>query len=317
MKYLALLLILTVSIVSHSQKIEKFYDFHWKEAAPQLARFYSVAQKTDSGWYREDYYIREKSLQMKGLFTDSNFKVKNGEFVYLYPDKKIENFGLYKNDLKQGLWLSYHENGMMSDSTIYLNGQEIGTSLSWDKNGYMIDSTVLDDDGKGVGVHWFENGNVSSKGRYSVGKKKNGIWIYYHSNGNKSSVENYENDSLLSRQYFDVDGNALKDTVNTEKEAEYPGGIKAWQKYLVSNLMPPRGYKIEGADRATIVINFSINEDGKVCDAYVSSPFHPAYDNIALNIINKSKPWIPAIDSHNRIVKARKRQPVTFAQPTH
>lgn len=307
---------LIASLICHSQKIEKFYDYKWKETEPQLARFYCVAQKTDSGWYREDYYIREKSLQMKGLFADADFKIKNGEFIYLYPDGKVKNIGRYKNDLKEGLWLNYHVNGMMSDSTVFVNGHDIGTSLSWDDKGNLIDSTVLNNAGEGVSLHWFENGNISHKGNYSAGKKKTEIWVYYHKNGNKSSVENYENDSLLSRQYFDVNGIALKDTTNSKKDAEYQGGIKAWQKYLVSNLMPPSDYKIEGADRATVVVNFIVNEDGQVTDAYISSSFHPAYDSIALNIITKSKPWIPATDSHNRIVKAYKIQPVIFAQIT-
>lgn len=314
MKYIFLMLTYFTSSFAFGQKIEKFYDLGWKETNPADARYYSISRFTDSGWYKEDYYIREKSLQMKGLYSDSSFKIKNGEFVFFYPDKKVERIGVYKNNAKEGLWLSFHRNGMLADSVVFKNGIETGISLRWNKDGYLVDSTALDNTGAGVGIHWFPNGNLSYKGMYTMGKKKNGTWIYYHSNGNKSSVERYETDSLLSRQYFNDYGVAINDTANTKRDAVYPGGPKSWQSYLVANLSMPVGYKIEGAEKATVVVDFGVNEDGTVSEVFVSAPFHPAFDDIAVDIIKRCKNWIPATDSHNRIVKAHKRQPITFSQ---
>ncbi len=58
-----------------------------------------------------------------------------------------------------------------------------------------------------------------------------------------------------------------------------------------------------------------INEDGKVLNAEVSVPLQPEFDKIALNAVNKSPKWIPAI-SHNRRVYFYFRQLVTFTQET-
>ena len=61
-------------------------------------------------------------------------------------------------------------------------------------------------------------------------------------------------------------------------------------------------------------IDFAIDENGKVIEEYLSLPFHEAFDQNAFKVINNSPPWLTAI-SHNRKVKAYRRQPVTFVQP--
>ena len=56
-----------------------------------------------------------------------------------------------------------------------------------------------------------------------------------------------------------------------------------------------------------------INEEGKVEDAEVTTPFYPKFDKIAKEAIESSPNWIPAI-SHNRSVKFWIKQAVTFIQ---
>jgi hypothetical protein len=46
---------------------------------------------------------------------------------------------------RQGLWLSFHPNGMLSDSTVYDNGNQIGTSLSWYATVEIYDHGKLQD----------------------------------------------------------------------------------------------------------------------------------------------------------------------------
>ena len=66
---------------------------------------------------------------------------------------------------------------------------------------------------------------------------------------------------------------------------------------------------------AVVVAAFIINEDGKIEDVDVVTPFHPMMDKIAIEAIKKSPAWKPRID-HNRKVKEYLRQPVTFQQDT-
>ncbi len=298
-----------------AQNIEKFYNWEWEECSPKVARFYSVIEKKDSLYYRNDFFIREKSLQMKGSYLDADCKIENGKFYYFHANGSLEKLGNYVDGKKEGLWLSYHQNKMMNDSTFYKNGNVIGTSMSWHNNGFAADSTTLNENGVGVSVGWFDNGFLSYAGRYSEEKKQTGKWIYFHKNGKKSALETYSEGELIEKTYFDEDGIQLADTNNRNKDVVFEKGEKAWNKYINRALYFPNNYKFENGDSAIVVVQFTINEDGKVENVIVTNPFYPAFDRIVVYVIKNSPKWLPAI-SHNRNVKTVIKQTVNFIQ-TH
>jgi len=310
----ALLLLLLLPRIGFSQKIEKYYDYLWHETELKYARFYMLLEKTDSGWHRKDFFMHGLTLQMDGWYEDSATKVASGYFTYAYPNRRVEMTGRYVHDKKQGLWLTYYPDGMMSDSTVYDNGEPVGTSLGWHHNGYPSDSAVYKADGSGVEVSWFDNGNPSSAGMLAAGYKKNGKWQYFHKNGNISAVELYDHDKLVDKQYFEEDRSPAKDTSSKAEDARFPGGLSAWGNYLSRHLYFPPQYEIVNSDKAVVVVSATIDEDGKIQDAYVSTPFYPEFDKIALDVIRRSPNWIPA-RNHHRKVKYEIRQPVTFSQP--
>ena len=81
----------------------------------------------------------------------------------------------------------------------------------------------MDDKRSGVEVSWFDNGQPSSAGKFSE-FKQHGQWQYFHKNGQISSIEIYDHDSLKNKQYFDENGNIVpnppdprkRKTINTE-----------------------------------------------------------------------------------------------------
>jgi len=307
------LLLLFVAINVVGQKIEKFYDFAWKPSEPVYARFYVAIEKKDSLWQREDYFIKERSLQMKGSYLDSACKIAHGSFKYYYANRSLQYIGNCIQNKKEGLWLSYHANGIMSDSTVYANDNPTGTSLGWHSNGYPSDSAVYNADGSGVKVTWFDNGVPASAGRYAAGYKQNGKWQYFHKNGRTSANEVYNNGVLINKEYFNEEGVRIADTTNKDREASFNGGKDAWQKFILKQLYFPDQYKIVNADKIVVVVDAVIDEDGKVTDVNVAVPFHPDFDRIAVNALKKSPKWTPAM-SHNRRVQYKIRQAVYFAQ---
>jgi hypothetical protein len=215
---------------------------------------------------------------------------------------------------KSGTWISFHENGTMEDSIFYdEHGWMMGTSLGWHADGTMADSTVINPDGSGVTVSWWENGNPSEAGRYSAGKKQHGKWQYFHSNGQLASLETYNNGTRIDKQYYDEQGSKISDTTDHDREASFPGGLKAWGNYLLKHLYFPSNYKFTNADQAVVVVEFAVNEDGSVSEVTVMSSLHPDFDKIAVDVISHSPKWTPTI-SHNRKIKDYHSQPVTFAQ---
>ncbi len=305
--------ILLLSLSCFAQKIEKFFDYAWRPTIANTARYYALIEKKDTVWHRKDFFIHEGKLQMEGYYQDSTCKKEEGKFSYYHANGALEAIGAYKNGKREGFWLRYHDNGMMQDSVIYEGGKVVGTRLRWHPNGFLSDSSVMNKDGSGMEVSWFDNGNPSAAGRYAAGNKMHGKWQFFHRNGKPSATEVYENGTLLSKQYFDEEGNTLSDTTSRDKAASFPGGLKAWQKYLLKNLYFPSQWKISNADQAIVVVNAVIDEEGNVTDIALYAPLHPDFDKIALNVIRKSPKWIPSI-AHNRKVKYYFRQPVVFQQ---
>src|SRR5258708_4032218 len=311
---IALLFLLAFPSV-HSQKIERYFDYRWHDTTSTNARFYSLMEKTDSGWHRQDYFLHSLTLQMEGLYQDSACKVPSGSFRYYHPTRIPESIGVYRDGKKQGLWLSYYSNGALKDSTVYDRGNPVGIRLGWYRNGYPSDSANYNPDGSGVEVSWFDNGNPSAAGRYAAGYKKYGKWQYFYKQGSISAIEIYDrNGTLQDKKYMDEKGAPIADTTNKNKTAEFPGGTKAWSKYVGKTLYFPDQYKFTNGDMAAVVIDATIDEEGKVVEAEVSVPFYPAFDRIALDAVRKSPGWTPAFE-HNRKVRYQIRQPVVFSQP--
>ena len=313
MKFFLSFLFLLNSAHLFSQKIEQYYDYRWKLTDPSLARYYTVIEKKDSLWNRKDYFIYEKSLQMEGNYKEAECKIEEGLFTYYHSNKVIESTGNYKNGKRDGLWYRYHTNGLMYDSVTYNMGNVVGLRQRWHRNGFPMDSTVLQADGSGVEVTWFDNGNPSSAGKFAPGTKQTGKWQYFHRNGNLSASEVYNNGQLISRIYFSEDGKALSDTANKDREAAYKGDIKAWQNYLIKQLYFPSQWQFSEGTQAIVFVDWVVDEEGTIQDAEVTGSLHPDFDKLGLAAIKNSPKWIPAID-HNRKIKAYRRQPVTFAQ---
>ncbi|HJU45260.1 MAG TPA: TonB family protein [Chitinophagaceae bacterium] len=96
-----------------------------------------------------------------------------------------------------------------------------------------------------------------------------------------------------------------------EIESEYPGGPKAWSRFLnrmLGNYYPPEAFEkgIEG----TVLIEFVVDIDGTISNIEaISGP--EELREAAIRTIKKSGKWIPAIQN-GRNVKTYKRQPITF-----
>ena len=312
---LTCVLLITLSAVYGQSFIDTYYDYHWKETPGfEEASYFSHAVKTDSGWFRWDYFVNSgrNKIQMSGLYEDKENKIRNGIFRWYYFTGELKTFGKYVHGKKEGLWLEWYNNGRLKDSLHFSNGNYSGISMSWFKNGYVKDSLNIDENGNGTYVEWFDNGNPSEAGRYRSGKKQ-GRWTYYHKNGQVSSNELYNQDTLKQFQLFDENGIPQDDSAIIQKDVEFPNGEKALHNFIHNNLVFPGGYSIQNSDHIVIGTLATIGEDGKVEDVEITLPFHPAFDKEAIRIFTISPLWIPAMN-HNRKVKSSFPFVVTFTQ---
>jgi antitoxin component YwqK of YwqJK toxin-antitoxin module len=313
-KLLFFLMAALVSTNSYSQKkIEHYYNYYGRECPVDDARFYSLEIKTDSGWYKTDYYVSLKKLQFAGLYEDQEGRIPNGTFYIFYPSGVLESIGKYIHGKKSGAWLYYFPDRIMKDSQNYEDGHPAKISLGWYDNGSARDSLNVDSQGNGVYVSWFDNGSPSSAGRYAAFNKQQGKWQYFHKNGKLSSLEIYDLDTLIDKNYFDEDGNPMSDTTSTDRKPKFVGGEKAWNKYFEKNVYYPSGYKFKDGYQAEVTVTATVNEEGKVIDYRVSLPLNPAFDKAALGLFDNSPAWEPAI-SHNRKVYGTISESINFSE---
>ncbi|GAB2815524.1 energy transducer TonB [Ferruginibacter profundus] len=98
-----------------------------------------------------------------------------------------------------------------------------------------------------------------------------------------------------------------------EQEAEFPGGLDGWKKYLMKNLKAdvpekngaPAGYY-------TTVVKFIVGKDGTLTDIKAETKIGYGIEEEVIRVIEKSGKWIPA-QQNGRVVNAYRRQPITFA----
>lgn len=97
-----------------------------------------------------------------------------------------------------------------------------------------------------------------------------------------------------------------------ETEAEFPGGINGWRKYLETNLNPTTPVD-NGAPAGTytVWIQFVVDKNGNISQIKALTKLGYGMEAEVMRIIRKSPPWKPAMQ-FGRMVKAYRKQPVTF-----
>jgi protein TonB len=162
----------------------------------------------------------------------------------------------------------------------------------------------------GVSRHYNGDGYIDSTGQFSRGMR-NGEFIKLTGDPLKSKWKYiYKDDSLI--EVIDLE-KQKKDSVksyNDEKESEYPGGLKGWQRYMQENLKYPER-AMNGNVQGQVRVGFVVDNSGNVLDPYINASVEYSLDEEALRIINESGKWAPAFqNAHN--VKSYKLQPINF-----
>jgi protein TonB len=98
-----------------------------------------------------------------------------------------------------------------------------------------------------------------------------------------------------------------------EIEAQFPGGLGAWQKY-VSRAINAQLDEFSDADYGTCVVRFIVDKTGTVSDVQATTMKGSKLAEIAVNAIRKGPKWTPA-QQNGRYVNAYRLQPVTLVNP--
>lgn len=104
---------------------------------------------------------------------------------------------------------------------------------------------------------------------------------------------------------------------SVEKEAAYPGGEKAWRKFLERNLNPGVPVK-NGAPngRYVVIVQFVVNKEGHVVDIKPLTKEGYGMEEEVVRAMSKSGIWSPAIN-YGKLVNAYRKQSFTFVTATY
>jgi antitoxin component YwqK of YwqJK toxin-antitoxin module len=199
---------------------------------------------------------------------DTNKTDANGKKTGLWIEKTemTTYHGRYKDDKREGAWIGYHPNGIISSVVEYRNGRKNGASIGIDvagfffrrdnytndtldgpsiiyshNNGAKLQSEIGYKMGKMDGVKrvYYPDGTLQEEATYSS-DKRNGISRWYLSDGTLSIAYNYKNGNMEGMQKtFYPNGNIASEVnaVNNLEEGAYTeyfqkGNVKLEGKYL-------------------------------------------------------------------------------------
>ncbi len=98
-----------------------------------------------------------------------------------------------------------------------------------------------------------------------------------------------------------------------EKEAQFPGGPAAWQKYVTQAIQRELDEFTE-SDYGTCIVKFVVDKTGAVSDVQATTMKGTKLAEVAVNAIRKGPRWVPA-QQNGRYVNAYRLQPVTLRDP--
>lgn len=155
----------------------------------------------------------------------------------------------------------------------------------------------------GVYTRYENRGKTFYSGHYKDNEPV-GSWYFY------SLKNNTVTDSLNYSFYADMSGFTVKSN-GTDEGSEFPGGTKAWKKYLNNNMGDMETAELIGKKKKDIVISFTIGSGGKLIDVNPVKSIHPEVDLEVVKIIRRSPPWKvdPAANKNSLQVRIQK---ITF-----
>jgi hypothetical protein len=307
---LFILIFILASVNASGQKIVEGFDVHYR-VTKNKPRYRVTTEAKDGRWYREAYYLPEEKLAVRAWYKDRECKIEDGLETVYYTNGQLQSTGSYINGQKEEIWLRYHENGKIWDSTFYTKGHIQGKSLGWSEEGLLVDSISGDGRGNKRETHWYPNGGIWWQGNIANDTTKVNRWSYYHKNGKILATEIFNSKGeRISCDCLNEKGVRL-DSCN-EKEAVFSEDERAWFKFLERFLRADVPVN-KGAPVGTytIMVGFSVDVDGTLSDFKTLTNFGYGMEDEVIRLLKSSPPWKPAV-WYGQLIKAYRRQPVTF-----
>ena len=233
--------------------------------------FNVAAFSQDTTWYDNGWketgsanaaYFRTK------IKTDSGWTVTDH-----YKSGKPQMTGGFADDsfhVKQGVFRFYNEQGVVNHLITYVAGAS-----------------------EGLEVEYYDDGHEAARGGNKNGKRE-GPWVGFYPSGKLAGKTVYHAGEESSVELFHEDGSRNKKEKVFEKDAQYPGGVDQYLRFLNKTLRYPDSavvYETQG----TVIVSFKVSETGKVSNIAVAQTVDKYLDAEALRVVGLMPDWEPMI----------------------
>ena len=158
-------------------------------ANSQYVRTYSSGDLIDLVAYKKGIVVEEEHNEYIEGEVISNISkyADNGDILEMYEEK---------NGKLDGIYVSYHENEIMSSKVEYAEGMKNGSYYTYYVNGNINVFTEFKDDKKNGEYHYsYEDGQLAKKEEYDMGVE-NGMFYDYSPGGSLTREREYNNGVL-------------------------------------------------------------------------------------------------------------------------
>jgi len=123
----------------------------------------------------------------------------------------------------------------------------------------------------------------------------------------------YAKEDVDTNEYIVVPYNELDTTPRrfVEVMPEFPGGNKEYYRYLKKELKYPENCRIKGI-QGIVVIEFVVEENGKITNVKVTKSVDPDLDKEALRVVEHFPDWIPG-EHQSKRVRVSYTIPISFS----
>lgn len=112
-----------------------YFDVYDEECDPLSAKYYRIIKfdPEDKTYLFEEYFMNGKRKSV-GNFTNKDFELKQDVYISWFENGQISDSGNYINAKKEGLWNYYFENSQLAGQVNY-EKDEIISQKYWNEDG--------------------------------------------------------------------------------------------------------------------------------------------------------------------------------------
>ncbi|HRY31527.1 MAG TPA: hypothetical protein P5531_01005 [Bacteroidales bacterium] len=214
---------------------------------------------TDGKLFKIFKYINDE------LQEDAEEIARIDERADYYPSGKVKIRAQYKNQVPDGLWREFTEDGKLEKSLLY-------------RRGIIVGEGITDDAGlrQGPWTEFYDDGRKKAEGRYKDGKRI-GYWKFYYWNGNLEEEGNFD-----QRGRADGDWKWYHETGTVLREMAFTNGREdgLMTEYSEDGKVIARGEYLDGLEQGKWIYDYGDHrEEGTYLNGQRDGEWQYYYEN--------------------------------------